>query len=231
MAETVIETHGVGKTFGSGKLAFTALYPTDFAVTAGELVMIVGPSGSGKTTLLSIIGCVLDATAGSVTVAGQAVTGQGIDALADLRRRSIGFVFQQHNLLASLTAIENVEVPLLLEGIGRADRRARAAQALCRVGLGDKLRSKPRELSGGQMQRVAIARALVGEPSVLLCDEPTAALDSKTGMTILDLLRELAHERDRAVVIVTHDPRIFPFADRIVHIEDGRIVDGPGGHP
>lgn len=226
----IIRTRGASKTFGSGRLAFTALYPTDFEVGAGELVMIVGPSGSGKTTLLSIIGCVLDASTGEVVVGGDDVVGRGIDELADLRRKNLGFVFQQHNLLASLTAVENVEVPLVLEGVGGRGRRRLAAEALGRVGLEDKLHAKPRELSGGQMQRVAIARALVTEPRVLLCDEPTAALDSKTGHTVIELLRDLAHEHSRSVVIVTHDPRIFSYADRIVRIEDGRIVEA-GGQP
>jgi putative ABC transport system ATP-binding protein len=186
------------------------------------VLVIMGPSGSGKTTLLSILGLVLTPTEGAVLVDGERVSGASADALAQLRRDNVGFIFQQFNLLAGLTALENVAVPLLLRGAGARERTNRARRALELVSLGDRIDAKARLLSGGQQQRVAIARALVADAGVLLCDEPTASLDGRTGREVLDTLAHLAHEKDRAVVIVTHDDRVLRVADRLIHVEDGR---------
>lgn len=219
----VLQAIGVGKVFGAGPLAFRALHPADVDVRRGQVLVVRGPSGSGKTTLLSILGLVLSPTEGEVLVEGRSATRLRGDALAALRRDRVGFVFQQFNLLPSLDALENAAVPLLLAGVPRAERRRRAHEALAVVGMGDRAHAKPRALSGGQQQRVAVARALVTEAPVLLCDEPTASLDGATGQAILTLLRGLARERDRAVVIVTHDERVLSFADRVVHVEDGVV--------
>jgi putative ABC transport system ATP-binding protein len=221
MSNAVLEGRGVGKVFGSGALAVRALRPTDVVVRRQEVLVVMGPSGSGKTTLLSILGLVLSPTEGRVLVEGQDVSGASADALARLRRDRIGFVFQQFNLLSGLTALENVAIPLLLQGASARDRSARAQQALERVSLGDRVRAKARLLSGGQQQRVAIARALVANASVLLCDEPTASLDGRTGREVLDTLARLARTENRAVVVVTHDDRVLRVADRLIHVEDG----------
>jgi putative ABC transport system ATP-binding protein len=201
----------------------------DLDVHAGEVLLMMGPSGSGKTTLLSIMGGILQATGGSVAIAGREIVGLPERALPEVRLRHIGFVFQGFNLFPALTAAENVAIALDLRGIrGReADRRALAA--LDAVGLADRAHHRPGDLSGGQKQRVAIARALVGEPDIVLADEPTAALDHTSGERVLDLLRRVATEQRRAVVLVTHDPRTLPYADRIVHIEDG-VLHGEPSH-
>lgn len=201
-----------------------ALRGVDFDVHPGELVLLMGPSGSGKTTLLSIMGCLLRPSSGSVRVAGREVTLLDESQLPSIRLNHIGFVFQSFNLFPTLTAGENVELLLDLKGVSRARARERAALLLDQVGLGDRRSALPSELSGGQKQRVAIARALAGEATALLADEPTAALDSDTGRDIMQTLRTLAHQRGRAVVIVTHDQRTLEFADRTVHMEDGLIV-------
>jgi putative ABC transport system ATP-binding protein len=219
----VLQAIGVGKVFGKGALAFRALHPTDVEVHRGQVLVIRGPSGSGKTTLLSILGLVLSPSEGEVIVDGRSAARARGDELATLRRDHVGFVFQQFNLLPSLDALENAAVPLLLAGVPRGERRRRAREALAMVGVGEKAHAKPRALSGGQQQRVALARALVHDAPVLLCDEPTASLDGATGQAILTLLRGLARERDRAVVIVTHDERVLGFADRVVHVEDGVV--------
>lgn len=217
----VLEGRGVARTFGQGALAVRALTPTDIAIRRGEVLVIVGPSGSGKTTLLSILGLVLSPSEGEVWVGGEPVGARDADALALLRRDRVGFVFQQFNLLAGLSALENVEVPLLLRRTPAREQRAAALAALARVGLAARASSKPRLLSGGQQQRVAIARALVTNAAVLLCDEPTASLDGETGRALLSTLRALATEMDRAVVIVTHDERVLGIADRVVEVVDG----------
>ena len=224
-----LEGRGVGKVFGRGELATRVLHPTDLQVRCGEVLVIMGPSGSGKTTLLSILGLVLTPTEGEVFVGGRSVSQASADELAVLRRDRVGFVFQQFNLLPSLSAVENVEVPLLLAG-GRsaAERRARAVHALELVGIADKRSATPRLLSGGQQQRVAIARALANDAPVLLCDEPTASIDGATGRSILGSLRDLTRSQRRAVVIVTHDERALPFADRLVHVIDGKAVPDDG---
>jgi putative ABC transport system ATP-binding protein len=227
MATPVLEGRGVAKVFGEGTLAVRALWPTDVAVFRRQVLVVMGPSGSGKTTLLSILGLVLTPTEGGVLVDGVRVSGAGTDALARLRRDTVGFVFQQFNLLAGLSAAENVAVPLLLRGTRGAERAARARRALELVAMADKIDAKARQLSGGQQQRVAIARALVADAGVLLCDEPTASLDGKTGRDVLDTLARLARDEDRAVVIVTHDDRVLRIADRLIHVEDGRAREEP----
>jgi putative ABC transport system ATP-binding protein len=201
-----------------------ALRGIDLEVGLGEMTLLVGPSGCGKTTLLSIIAGLLEPTSGRVTVLGK-----DLGALSDrqkvvFRGANIGFVFQQYNLLPALTAAENVAVPLLIARQPRRTALERAEAALERVGLGERTRALPAQLSGGQQQRVAIARALVHEPALLVCDEPTAALDAQTGHNVLELLREVAVQPNRAVVVVTHDNRVFPFGDRIIHVSDGRVV-------
>ena len=225
MKTPAIEGRGIGKVFGKGDLAVRALHPTDVVVYRGEVLVIMGPSGSGKTTLLSILGLVLSPTEGDVLVEGRSVVGASTDALAQLRRDRVGFVFQQFNLLAGLTALENVGIPLLLRGAPANERNERALQALELVAMKEKHAAKARLLSGGQQQRVAIARALVADAAVLLCDEPTASLDGQTGRNILDTLRSLARSANRAVVIVTHDDRVLRIADRLIHVEDGHATE------
>ena len=187
--------------------------------------MLMGPSGSGKTTLLSIMGCILTASSGSVRIAGREVVGLNEKQLPALRLEHIGFVFQGFNLFPTLTAGENVELMLDLKGISASNAKKRAKELLEQVGLGEKYGAFPSDLSGGQKQRIAIARALAGDPAIILADEPTAALDSHTGRNVMEMMSDLAHKRDRAVVIVTHDSRVLNFADRIVRIEDGAIAE------
>jgi putative ABC transport system ATP-binding protein len=225
MSELAISVKGLRKVYGEGATAYEALRGVDFDVKPGELVMLSGPSGSGKTTLLSILGCVLSGTSGTVKLLGRDVSEASEAELADVRLSLIGFVFQAHNLLASLPAIDNVKLLLELRGMSPRDARARAAKMLEAVNLGSKLESLPRDLSGGQRQRVAIARALAGDPPFVLADEPTAALDAQNGLAVTELLRSLAKSSNRTVVVVTHDSRIFHLADRIVHIEDGQIKE------
>jgi len=222
-----LEGRGIGKVFGAGELAARALHPTDLEVRRGEVLVIMGPSGSGKTTLLSLLGLVLTPTEGEVLVDGKSVARASADELAGLRRDRLGFVFQQFNLLPSLSALENAAVPLLLSGLPRPERDARASRALELVGMADRRAARPRQLSGGQQQRVAIARALVNDAPVLLCDEPTASLDGDTGRGVLETLGRLARG-GRAVVIVTHDERVLPIADRLVHVVDGRVIPDDG---
>ena len=227
MTTIALEGRGIGKVFGKGALAVRALHPTDLAIREGEVLVVMGPSGSGKTTLLSILGLVLSPTEGEVLIDGRPASSGSADALAEIRRDRVGFVFQQFNLLAGLTALENVGVPLLLRGAGKAERHERARRALALVTMQDKSAVKARLLSGGQQQRVAIARALVTNASILLCDEPTASLDGETGGGVLDTLRLLSREQNRAVVIVTHDDRVLRIADRLMHVEDGRAREEP----
>ena len=212
------------KQYEEGASGTLALRGVDLDVHAGELLMLMGPSGSGKTTLLSIMGCILAATSGSVRLAGREVVGLSEKQLPALRLEHIGFVFQGFNLFPTLTAGENVELMLDLKGISPAKARKRAQELLEQVGLAEKYGAFPADLSGGQKQRVAIARALAGDPGIILADEPTAALDSHTGLKVMEMMGELAHKRGRAVVIVTHDSRVLHFADRIVRIEDGVIA-------
>ena len=221
---TMIEVRHLTKTYGQGSLAVHAVQDVTFAVQAGEVLLLEGPSGSGKTTLLSILGCVLSPTSGSVKLVGQELTGLAERHLPQMRRKYIGFIFQSHNLLGALSAWDNVRLPLILRGTPKAEAGAQAEALLIQVGLGEKARRLPEELSGGQKQRVAIARALAGRPPILLCDEPTAALDAQNGQAVLETLTELAHAGGHTVIVVTHDNRIFKYGDRILHMEDGRLV-------
>jgi putative ABC transport system ATP-binding protein len=222
-----VHCRGVTKTYDSGGTRTTALRGVDLDVGTGELLMLVGPSGCGKTTLISVIAGILDPDPGH---GGCRVLGHDLSAMTDRARtawrgRHVGFVFQAFNLLPTLTAVENVSVPLLINGASRRDATERSEEALRRVGLGDRFRSLPKQLSGGQQQRVAIARSLVHGPDLIVCDEPTSALDHDTGQRVMALLREVAVGPGRALVIVTHDERIFGFADRIARMDDGRVVE------
>ncbi len=220
----VLSATNVVKVFEEGAERVEVLKGVSMQVAAGEVVALEGPSGSGKTTLLSILGCILTPSAGEITVAGETVTGAPPARLRDVRRRRIGFVFQQYNLFPALTAHENVEYALNVKGIGGRAAVEEARRVLERVGLGDRSSFLPRDLSGGQKQRVAIARALAGSPQVLLADEPTANLDSAVGQQVLELFRDLARAESKGLVIVTHDPRVRSIADRVVGIRDGRLA-------
>ncbi len=222
--QAAISVRDLTKKYEEGATGTLALRGVDLDVHAGELLMLMGPSGSGKTTLLSIMGGILTATSGSVRVAGREVVGLREKELPAIRLEHIGFVFQGFNLFPTLTAGENVELMLDLKGASAGKAKKRAQELLDQVGLGAKYGSFPADLSGGQKQRVAIARALAGDPQIILADEPTAALDSHTGRTVMEIMSELAHQRERAVVIVTHDSRVLSFADRIVRIEDGAVA-------
>jgi putative ABC transport system ATP-binding protein len=223
----VVELRKVGKRYGAGDNAVQALLDADLAVHAGQVLLIQGPSGSGKTTLLSILGLLMRPTSGDVLVDGQVATGLPEKALPAIRARNFGFVFQGFNLFGALTALENVALATQLKNPAsgrKANEEAR--RLLAAVGLGDRLHHRPEELSGGQKQRVAIARALGGGPPVILGDEPTAAVDSKTALGIMELLHGLARNEGRAIVVVTHDQRLERFADRVVEVEDGRVAAG-----
>jgi len=220
----VLEATGVTKAFDEGRQKVEVLHGVDLALERGQVVALEGPSGSGKTTLLSILGCILTPTSGRVVVDGEAVDAARPERLPALRRRAIGFVFQQFNLFPALTARENVEYALNVKGMKNGAARAEAERVLAAVGLGERLDFLPRDLSGGQKQRVAIARALAGSPPILLADEPTANLDSQVGGQVLELFRELALRENRALLIVTHDPKVRSIADRVVAIRDGRLA-------
>jgi len=223
--ELAIETDALTKTYGSGENAAKVLHGLDLRVPRGEMLFVTGPSGSGKTTLLSILGCVLRPTTGAARVLGQDVARLSDGRLARFRLQNLGFVFQSHNLLASLTSLENVRLPLMLAGVSQRHADERAAADLARVGLAPKKDRLPRDLSGGQRQRVAIARAVVARPLLILADEPTASLDATSGREVMELLQSLCRELHVTVVVVTHDPRTYHFADRIVDMEDGRFTD------
>ena len=224
MSEKVIAVRGVTKVFEEGSQRVEVLRGVSLEIAPGEVVALEGPSGSGKTTLLSIMGCILTPTRGQVAVDGEPVDMTRPDALREVRRRSIGFVFQQYNLFPALTAIENVEYSLNVRGVRGRRARAEAERVLERVGLGDRRDFLPRDLSGGQKQRVAIARALAGSPRVILADEPTANLDTAVGEQVLELFRDLAKKENKGLVIVTHDPKVREVADRVVGIRDGRLA-------
>jgi len=215
---------GVTKTYGSGNSAVVALRGIDLDVAVGQLMMLVGPSGCGKTTLISVIAGILDQDHGQCLLFGNDLKAMSPQRRTRYRGQTVGFVFQQFNLLPTLTAAENVSVPLLINGVKRHIAMDRARQVLDRVGLGDRTGSLPRELSGGQQQRVAIARALVHDPRLIVCDEPTSALDHQTGHNVMELLRAVALGEGRSLIIVTHDARIFEFADRMAQMDDGRVV-------
>ena len=219
-----IQCDDVVKTYGAGESRVTALRGIDLDVRMGELMMLVGPSGCGKTTLISVIAGILDQDSGTCRVFGEDLHEMRQRAKTQFRGEKIGFVFQQFNLLPTLTAAENVAVPLLINRVPRGAALERAKAMLAKVGLGDRTKAFPSQLSGGQQQRVAIARAMVHEPKLIVCDEPTSALDHETGHKVMELLREVALGPDRALVIVTHDARIFEFADRIAKMDDGRVL-------
>jgi putative ABC transport system ATP-binding protein len=220
-----VHCRGVIKTYGKGDAQVVALRGIDLDIAVGELMMLIGPSGCGKTTLISVIAAILDQDEGDCVVFGEDVKRMGGRGKTRYRGRNIGFVFQAYNLLPALTAAQNVAVPLMLNGMVRSRAIRQAKEVLDRVGLKDKLNSLPAQLSGGQQQRVAIARALVHSPRLIVCDEPTSALDHETGHRVMELLRDVAVGPDRSLVIVTHDARIFNFADRIAQMDDGRIIN------
>ena len=215
---------GITKWYGTGDAKVQALRGLDLEIGMGELAMLVGPSGCGKTTLISIIAGLLHATEGELEVLGTRTTELSQKEQILFRRRHVGFVFQQFNLLPTLTAAENVAVPLFVAGVERRHAIERASELLDELGLGNRLSYVPSDLSGGQQQRVAIARALIHNPRLIVCDEPTSALDAKTGHLVMELFSEVAVRPDRALIVVTHDSRIYEFADTIAHMEDGRIV-------
>ncbi len=221
--DLAVRVRGVTKEFGTGDSVTRALRGVDLDVPYGELLMLVGPSGCGKTTLVSIIAGTLEPTAGEVAVLGFDLVAMSNGRKVRFRRDNVGFVYQAYNLLPALTAAENAAVPLLIAGWRRAAAVEAASDVLDTLGLGDKLASLPSELSGGQQQRVAIARALVHEPRLLVCDEPTSALDAENGRITMELIQRIAVQPDRAVIVVTHDSRVYAFADRIASMEDGRI--------
>jgi putative ABC transport system ATP-binding protein len=226
---TAVSCTGLTRVYGEGETAVHALRGIDLSILSGELRMLVGPSGCGKTTLISIIAGILDETAGHCEVFGQSVSAMTAAQRTRWRRDRIGFVFQAFNLMPSLTATENVSIPLLIQGVARNAAMERAAAMLEQVGLANRMESLPSQLSGGQQQRVAIARALVHEPQLVVCDEPTSALDHETGHQVMEVLRAVATRENRALVVVTHDARIFEFADSIARMDDGRIIDlSPG---
>jgi putative ABC transport system ATP-binding protein len=224
MTEALLEAVNLTKELGSGAGKVAALKGVSLALNGGELTLLMGPSGSGKTTLLSILGCMLAPTEGTVRIREHSTAGLDPEELARLRREHIGFVFQSFHLFPTLSTTDNVRLALDVRGERSRAAKVRSRAALAKVGLGHKIKAYPRELSGGEQQRVAIARAIVGKPSIILADEPTAALDGENGQAVMKLLAEIARERGHAVLIVTHDPRLLPFADRVVHIEDGRII-------
>jgi putative ABC transport system ATP-binding protein len=224
MPSPVLSVTDVVKTFDEGSQKVEVLKGVSIEVAASEVVALEGPSGSGKTTLLSIMGCILTPTAGQVRVSGQIVRHRVRGELREVRRRSIGFVFQQFNLFPALTALENVEYALNVKGARGRAANQEATRVLEKVGLADRLHFLPRDLSGGQKQRVAIARALAGSPQVILADEPTANLDTVVGVQILDLFRDLAKSEGTGLVIVTHDPKVRQVSDRVVGIRDGRLA-------
>ena len=223
MIEPVIEAVGIAKSLGKGAGQVRALNGVNLALGGGHLTLLMGPSGSGKTTLLSVLGCLMTPTEGTVRVNGRSTSGARPGELAKLRRDHFGFIFQAYRLFPTLTALDNVRLALDVHGERAAPAIAKAEEALLAVGLSHKHNALPSELSGGEQQRVAIARAIVGDPSVILADEPTGALDSENGLAVMTILAQIAKDPVRGVLVVTHDTRLLPFADRIIHIEDGRI--------
>ena len=221
--EVAIRVRGITKEFGSGGAITKALRGVDLDVSYGELLMLIGPSGCGKTTLVSIVAGTLEPTAGDVVVLGKDLVAMRPGSKVAFRRENVGFVFQAYNLLPALTGAENAAVPLIIAGWPRRRAVEAAADVLDQLGMGDRLANLPSELSGGQQQRVAIARALVHEPRLLVCDEPTSALDAENGRITMELIQRIAVQPGRVVIVVTHDSRVYSFADRIASMEDGRI--------
>jgi putative ABC transport system ATP-binding protein len=220
----IVEARRISKSLGTGAGQVEAVKSVDLTLNGGELTVLMGPSGSGKTTLLSILGCLLTPTEGTLRLCGTSTSGASAEKLAEIRRRHVGFVFQSFHLFRTMTALENTQLALDVRGESGREARSKAEAVLTRVGLGQRAGKFPRQLSGGEQQRVAIARALVAEPALVLADEPTAALDTANGQAIMEILAHLAKERDRAVLVVTHDTRLASFADRIHFIEDGRLI-------
>ena len=224
MTSPVLECENVVKELGKGAAMVVALKGVDLSLVQGELTLLMGPSGSGKTTLLSILGCILTPTSGIVRIGGVTTNGLKPEELASLRRKHIGFIFQSYNLFPTLTALENVRIALDVIGRKGYPAAQRAEEVLREVGLGGRLQNYPANLSGGEQQRVAVARAIASSPSIVLADEPTAALDGENGHAVMALLARIAKEQNRSVLAVTHDPRTLGYADRVVRIEDGKIV-------
>jgi len=222
---TIISTSNLTKVYGSGVTAVTALDHVSISIRPGEFVAVMGPSGCGKSTLLHLLGGLDKASEGSVSVDGHNLNDLDDDSLTELRRRKMGFIFQFYNLIPVLTALENAALPVTLDGVRSAEAQKKASEWLTRFGLGDRLSHRPDQLSGGQQQRVAIARALVAEPQLVLADEPTGNLDTKSSDEIAGLLRQVSKEFGRAVVMVTHDPRIAAYADRIIFLKDGKVAE------
>jgi putative ABC transport system ATP-binding protein len=223
--DIAVRCRGLTKTYGAGDASVMALRGIDLDVRRGELLMVVGPSGCGKTTLISVIAAILSQDSGECEVLGRDLKSMGQKERTQFRGESIGYVFQMFNLLPALSALENVSIPLLLNGAPRRQAESRAEGALEAVGLGTRRDTRPAHLSGGQQQRVAIARALVHDPKLIVCDEPTSNLDHVAGHSMMELLRSAVRSPDRALVVVTHDPRIFEFADRIARMDDGKILE------
>jgi putative ABC transport system ATP-binding protein len=221
---TAFSLTGIDKAFGEGESRTAVLKKTDFEARVGEMLLLVGPSGCGKTTLLSVLAGTLEPDAGQVNVLGHALHEMSARAVTRFRANHIGFIFQQFNLIPTLSVADNVAVPLLIQGMSPRKADARAREVLAVVGLADRARTFPNKLSGGQQQRVAIARALVHEPPLLVCDEPTSALDSANGHLVMELLQQNARSSRRTVIVVTHDPRIYSYGDRMAEMEDGRIL-------
>ena len=228
--DCAVRTNGVTKSFGRGESAVQALKGVDFEARCGEMIMIVGPSGCGKTTFLSVVCGTMRSDGGKIEVFGTDLAQMSAGKLTAFRGRNVGFIFQQFNLIPTWDIVENASVPMLLNGAGRGAAEKEASRLLDEVGLGKRLRAFPNQLSGGQQQRVAIARALVHQPGLLICDEPTASLDAASGRKVMQLLKDTACRPDRCVIVVTHDSRIFHFADRIAEMEDGvvKAIHGPG---
>jgi putative ABC transport system ATP-binding protein len=220
----IIKLHNISKEFPSGDTNVLVLKNITLEINSGEITMIVGPSGCGKTTLISIITGILKPTSGEVQILDKNITKMKDSENVLFRRKNIGFIFQQYNLLPALTVVENAAIPLLADGVKNKIAESRAEHVLKKVGLGEHLEKLPNQLSGGQQQRVSISRAIVHKPKIIVCDEPTAALDATSGKKVMEILKSSANDKERAVIIVTHDNRIHNFADRIIHMSDGEIV-------
>ncbi|HEX5416725.1 MAG TPA: ABC transporter ATP-binding protein [Chloroflexota bacterium] len=228
MTQPMLSVTEVTKTYHLGEIEVSALRGVSFEIARGEFVAIMGPSGSGKSTLMNLLGCLDVPSSGRYWLDGAEVEGLSQSELARVRGEKLGFVFQQYNLLPRQSALRNVEMPLIYRGVGAAERHDRATLALRIVGMGERLQHRPRELSGGQQQRVAIARALVGSPSIILADEPTGALDTKTSQEVMGILQRLNREQGMTVIVVTHEPEVAAFAERVLVLRDGLLVsDGP----